>query len=223
MRFLGKLLRRGAYQPTLPGLQVPRRAHRAAGDKGDGARGGRPGLRLVTESISRRTFLSGTLAWITAAIVSAVGAPVATALIWPAFQKSKGDWSPVARLDNPGPNQADLSAVDKPILTHFTALVQDAYLEAAPQNMPVFVVNHGKGQFTIFDVRCTHLGCPVNWDQKTKKFYSPCHDGVFDSEGRVLAGPPPRPLDRYEFKVEKGVLYAGKLFKVDDSLRRVTS
>ena len=50
----------------------------------------------------------------------------------------------------------------------------------------------------------------------------PCHNGVFDPQGRVLGGPPPRPLDRYEYKVENGVLYAGKLFKVNDQLQRIT-
>src|SRR3972149_5983748 len=36
--------------------------------------------------------------------------------------------------------------------------------------------------------------------------------------GGCPAGPPPRPLDRYEYKVEKGVLYAARIFKVNDRL-----
>ena len=36
---------------------------------------------------------------------------------------------------------------------------------------------------------------------------SPVHYGVFDAQGTVLSGPPPRPLDRYEVKVEGDKLY----------------
>ncbi|MER3425504.1 MAG: menaquinol-cytochrome C reductase, partial [Nitrospiraceae bacterium] len=30
------------------------------------------------------------------------------------------------------------------------------------------------------------------------QFICPCHQGVFDKTGRNIAGPPPRPLDRFE-------------------------
>ena len=84
------------------------------------------------------------------------------------------------------------------------------------------MVNHGDGEFTIFDDRCTHLGCPFSWSDQKKQFDCPCHNGVFDEEGRVTGGPPPRPLDRYEYKVEGGILYAGKLYQVDENLQPVT-
>ncbi len=95
-------------------------------------------------------------------------------------------------------------------------------MKAAPRDVAVFVVNNGGGNFTVFDDRCTHLGCPFAWSKEDKRFHCPCHNGVFDPDGRVLAGPPPRPLDRYEYKVENGVLYVGKLYEVDDRLQRVT-
>ena len=44
---------------------------------------------------------------------------------------------------------------------------------------------------------------------------------MFDQDGRVLAGPPPRPLDRYELRVENGVLFAGRIYKVNDQLEQV--
>ncbi len=41
----------------------------------------------------------------------------------------------------------------------------------------------------------------VSYDKTKKIFACPCHHGEFDVKtGRVLAGPPPRPLD--ELKVE---------------------
>ena len=41
---------------------------------------------------------------------------------------------------------------------------------------------------------CTHLGCGVAWNAEKKAFLCPCHGGVYGADGRVLAGPPPRPL-----------------------------
>jgi len=172
--------------------------------------------------MTRRRFLSGTLGWVTAAIAAALGIPAAIAWVSPALRKQPQGWAPIAKIGDPGPGEPDLSVVGKPILTHFTQLVQDAYLSAQPQNVAVYVVNQGDGKFTVFDVRCTHLGCPVSWKEGEQKYFSPCHGGVFDPEGRVLAGPPPRPLDRYEYKVENGVLYAGKLYRVNDELQRIT-
>jgi Rieske Fe-S protein len=47
--------------------------------------------------------------------------------------------------------------------------------------------------------RCTHLGCPVT--TAGAGFACPCHGGAFDPIGQVTAGPPARPLDRFDWKV----------------------
>lgn len=178
---------------------------------------------LTSKPMTRRRFLAGTLGWVSAGIAAALGVPAAVAVVSPALRKDDLGWSPVARLGEPEAGEPDLRVVDTPVLTSFTSLVEDAYMKASPRDVAVYVVNDGDESFTIFDVRCTHLGCPVSWKQGDRRFYSPCHAGVFDAEGRVLAGPPPRPLDRYEYKVENGVLYAGKLFEVNDELQRITT
>lgn len=51
---------------------------------------------------------------------------------------------------------------------------------------------------TAFSRRCTDLGCLVSWNRERQQFVCPCHQGVFDRTGRNIAGPPPRPLDRFE-------------------------
>jgi Rieske Fe-S protein len=51
---------------------------------------------------------------------------------------------------------------------------------------------------------CTHLGCIVTWDEDQNIFKCPCHDGRYDSEGRVISGPPPAPLKRHQAKIEDG-------------------
>jgi menaquinol-cytochrome c reductase iron-sulfur subunit len=55
---------------------------------------------------------------------------------------------------------------------------------------------------TVFAVECTHLGCPVSWRADTQLFVCPCHGGMFAADGSVVFGPPPRPLVRYETRVQ---------------------
>jgi menaquinol-cytochrome c reductase iron-sulfur subunit len=61
--------------------------------------------------------------------------------------------------------------------------------------------------FIAFSVNCTHLGCPVRWLPDAELFMCPCHGGVYYKDGSVAAGPPPRPLVRYEVRIEKGEVY----------------
>jgi len=51
---------------------------------------------------------------------------------------------------------------------------------------------------------CTHYGCEVVWSGEDNAYLCPCHDGVFDAEGRVVSGPPPRSLRRMTVRVENG-------------------
>ncbi len=48
---------------------------------------------------------------------------------------------------------------------------------------------------------CTHLGCIVAWNDQLHKIECPCHAGTFDTEGRAVGGPPPRPLPVYNVKL----------------------
>jgi len=63
-------------------------------------------------------------------------------------------------------------------------------------------------RFAAFSQKCTHLGCPVLWQPGPRRLYCPCHEGFFDEEGRVLAGPPPRPLPRIGIEREGDDLWA---------------
>jgi Rieske Fe-S protein len=61
-------------------------------------------------------------------------------------------------------------------------------------------------KFRIFAANCTHLGCPVRWFEESQLFLCPCHGGAFYADGEHAAGPPPRALYEYEYKIEKGEL-----------------
>lgn len=60
----------------------------------------------------------------------------------------------------------------------------------------VFLVWDGAKSVHAMSATCTHLGCQVRWDAPAAKFRCPCHGGVFDPQGQVVEGPPPRPLAR---------------------------
>jgi cytochrome b6-f complex iron-sulfur subunit len=49
---------------------------------------------------------------------------------------------------------------------------------------------------------CTHLGCVIKWQPDNKRFFCPCHAGVFAPTGKVVSGPPPRPLPRLKVTVQ---------------------
>jgi len=68
-------------------------------------------------------------------------------------------------------------------------------LEFGKQKLMVLRTDEG---VVAFSRRCTDLGCLVSWSKERQEFVCPCHQGVFDKTGRNIAGPPPRPLDRFE-------------------------
>jgi len=71
---------------------------------------------------------------------------------------------------------------------------------------PLYLVNTAGG-YRVFSGTCTHLGCQVKWEPYRGRFFCPCHQGVFGPDGRVLSGPPPRPLDQFRVEVEGSLVY----------------
>ncbi len=75
--------------------------------------------------------------------------------------------------------------------------------------IPAVIVNRpGKGLIALSRV-CTHLGCLVQYDQENKILLCPCHAGVYDLEGNIVSGPPPKPLTKLPLKVEGETIVIG--------------
>jgi Rieske Fe-S protein len=53
-------------------------------------------------------------------------------------------------------------------------------------------------------LNCTHFGCEVPWYEEKQRYVCRCHDGVYDPEGRPIAGPPTRPLAAMPVRIEGG-------------------
>jgi len=54
--------------------------------------------------------------------------------------------------------------------------------------------------FVVFSNRCMHLGCPVQ--ATSQGFQCPCHGGAYNTVGQRIAGPPIRPLDRFQWVIK---------------------
>ena len=62
------------------------------------------------------------------------------------------------------------------------------------------------GGFIALSLRCTHLGCSVEWEEDKKRFICPCHSSAFAMNGDVQNPPAPKALDYYPILIEKGVI-----------------
>lgn len=62
---------------------------------------------------------------------------------------------------------------------------------------PVIVVRIAEGDFRAFAATCTHLDCVVTYQKDHSRIFCNCHNGVYDLNGRNVAGPPPKPLEAY--------------------------
>jgi Rieske Fe-S protein len=156
----------------------------------------------MSEPISRREFIKGATAIVGGLITAVIGLPTIAYLIDPALKQSaKEGWIPIGKL-------ADMP-VGKPTPFSFTRVQVNGW-ERTSTSHGGFVIRKSEDakDLLILNSRCTHLGCTVNWKDEANAFLCPCHDAKFDPTGKVLGGPPPRPLDRYsKFRVsEDGVL-----------------
>jgi len=83
----------------------------------------------------------------------------------------------------------------------------------------VYVGNDGTGLYAI-DAVCSHLGCLVE-PHEDGGFMCPCHDSLFDPEGRALSGPATAPLPHLHlwFDQEQGQLLVDRSEPVEPTVR----
>lgn len=146
---------------------------------------------------SRRRFLAWLTGLIAAAITVLAGVPLLGLLIAPALKRGQDLWVDL------GPVKSVLK--NQPTAFTFSYQRTDGWLETMVYGT-AYAVQLSSEQLFVLSNLCTHLGCPVRWDPKAHRFLCPCHGGVFDVNGAVTAGPPPRPLPRYSFRIAKGIL-----------------
>lgn len=150
------------------------------------------------KNFGRQDFLKLSIAAVGAAIGLGIGIPAVSYLVGPALKEAQEQ------------NWVQLGSVSKiplgePTLFKFKIKSQTGWI-VDEREISVYVLTEDGRDFIALSNICTHLGCRVRWIADTEQFFSPCHNGIFDKQGNVVAGPPPRPLDRYQVKVEDGQL-----------------
>jgi Rieske Fe-S protein len=76
-------------------------------------------------------------------------------------------------------------------------------------NDTAIMVRKLDGTLVAYSQKCTHLSCAVYYSQEENRLECPCHEGYFSIDtGRVLQGPPPRPLPRIQLKESGDQIYA---------------
>jgi menaquinol-cytochrome c reductase iron-sulfur subunit len=149
--------------------------------------------------LSRRNFMQTAIWGIGGLIGIVFGASAVAYVVGPSLKKQQTEtW---VRL---GPTSKVELGV--PTLFTFTVQTQTGWIENT-EEVSVYVLSTDARTYIAMSNICTHLGCRVRWITEQDQFFCPCHNGVFDMSGNVVAGPPPRPLDRYEVKVENDQLY----------------
>jgi cytochrome b6-f complex iron-sulfur subunit len=61
----------------------------------------------------------------------------------------------------------------------------------------VIVLERKDGKLSALSAKCTHEGCTVQFVPADALIWCACHNGKFSLNGRVISGPPPRPLAVY--------------------------
>jgi len=77
-------------------------------------------------------------------------------------------------------------------------------------NEPAILIDTPDGKLEAFSAVCTHLQCTVQYRPDMEKIFCACHGGVYDLNGRNIAGPPPRPLQEYKVTVKGDDIIASK-------------
>lgn len=147
--------------------------------------------------LERRGFVSGLLAVLGAVVAAVVGLPLVGYTVLPALKKRPEVWTDAGA-------EADLIP-DRPRELKIYLTVTDGW-HTTTLSKSVWAVKQASGDVIVYSGLCTHLGCGIRWNPDTQQFHCPCHRGIFALDGRVLGGPPPRPLDRLPVKIEGGRL-----------------
>ena len=151
---------------------------------------------------ARRSVLVGGIYAMWGAISAVLGEPAIVYLFFPPRTPKPDPWVVAG----------DVSALagGRPVELVFRRNRTDGW-KISSRKTTAWAVRGPGGQVTAFSPQCTHLGCAYHWDDARSEFVCPCHNSLFGLDGKVLAGPAPRPLDRYETRIQDGKVLLGRL------------
>ncbi|MBI3923729.1 MAG: Rieske (2Fe-2S) protein [Armatimonadetes bacterium] len=153
---------------------------------------------LTKEMMTRRRLLSYLTGLMAGGIGLLLGVPLVGLAIGPLLTKKISPWVRLGGVSDVKPSE--------PTKFSYSYLKLDGWQQKTVRGTAYIVAKDG-GNLTVFSNVCTHLGCGVRWDNARQAFLCPCHNGGFDINGKVILGPPPRPLDQFEHKIQGGVVF----------------
>lgn len=145
----------------------------------------------------RRSFLiklSLGLSFLSAAVA---GVPVLAAIFAPLLQKTPKLWRKLGDLES--------FAIGTTNLVTFENADPEKW-SGVTSRSAAWLRRDAADKFTAFSANCTHLGCPVRWEEDAHLFMCPCHGGVYYKDGSVAAGPPPKALVQYPVRINKSTI-----------------
>lgn len=148
--------------------------------------------------MTRRQLLSRLIAGTGLATAGIVGIPALLNVFSPLFERQSGEqWQSLGPVD------------DFPVGEMSEARFSPPRPRDASQSLDekmVYVWRESEDNIVVFSRHCTDLGCGVIWDPGSEWFFCPCHGGIFAKNGERKAGPPQRPMYRYETRRQEGEL-----------------
>ena len=159
------------------------------------------------QGTTRRSFYIGAIYGLWAVISAALGLPALVYLLFPPKVRKENEWIEAGDISKVAP--------DSPVEMSFRRNRVDGW-KVISEKSTAWVVKHVDNSVIAFGPQCTHLGCAYHWEEGKNEFLCPCHSSLFGVDGKVISGPAPRPLDRYEVKVQGTKLLIGPLRKSEE-------
>jgi quinol---cytochrome c reductase iron-sulfur subunit, bacillus type len=164
------------------------------------------------ESMTRRRAFNLAAQALGGAAGAAVVLPAVGFALAPVFDEEEAIWQPVGPRGDFDPETykpAIISAVPDIGETGKTT----AYIRQGSREL-----GEDPKTYIAVSTRCAHAGCPVRFVEAAGNFICPCHGGVYDFQGKVIGGPPVRPLDRFQTRVSDGQVEVGARYSVTSQL-----
>lgn len=150
--------------------------------------------------MNRRSFYQRAVIGLGALINAAIALPALAYLFLPGKQKAAAGWTDAGSVR--------ALPTDEPSELTIQRERQDSW-KTSVEKLTVWAVKKSDAEVVVYSPACTHLGCGYHWVDDDQHFICPCHDSAFGKDGSVLYGPAPRPLDRFQTRVEGGRLWLG--------------
>ena len=154
------------------------------------AEGRKGGESFENRNLSRRRILNWFLGTSTGALIASILYPVAEYLIPPRVEESTARTVTLSvKPEDVKPNSGQIFRFG---------------------SEPGILIRTPGGDLRAFTAVCTHLACIVQYRPDLSHIWCACHNGHYDLNGINIAGPPPKPLERYVVNVRGDQIIVSK-------------